>query len=606
MCKNFGIPFEGPAAGGAGTRRADPRYSVPRSKGSVSCRHCGQSFTPHSNEAIRPVLKHFLSQSIPFAACSKRECRNYGRNIFWEYARYRKHGRSYGAKCRKCKSSVTLGASLGLHVDKDTRKKIKFILFAFLLGAKKRRTVHFVRMFFVRIITSGYYKTLTRIGSRLRSYHSWRNARLADRRAPVDFSQTARVYTDVVQASLRRDGDVKKHRNISVIVSVLGLKKTYYILAAHPYFLPHRYGPESEEHKGEQEYDPVSGLPSPEFTRKWACLEHPVHDRFGRYKTPEEMMAKMADMSRKRDGFYINKAYAEIAHFLVVKTMLRRFKRICFYMDGDKAAMPSAMVGLSDGIRSRRIEVVLFQRLTKKGKHEPEDPIQYNMGAIGSAERRKALRKCWAETEPRVQGIFEAGESPYAAGKAQERHAKKKSSKPRKTPAEQFPDPEQRTARVFKSAVHGAFSGPGSWAWLHFPAPMGREITCRTHWLTRMPGKTFEDGEEAMLYSTLQPVDSSMGAMRQRVRSIRRPSHRAAQGRGFANQYYDPQVLLAELSIYLYARNYILMADDQKVTPAEVLGLKPGHPGFDSLTDLIMKFQLDRPHAEKMSKWRLR
>lgn len=78
-----------------------------------------------------------------------------------------------------------------MHVAKDTRKRIKFILFAFLLGAKKRRTVHFVGMFFIRIITSAYYATISRVGSRLRSYLSWRTARLTDPRAPVDFSQTA-------------------------------------------------------------------------------------------------------------------------------------------------------------------------------------------------------------------------------------------------------------------------------------------------------------------------------------------------------------------------------------------------------------------------------
>ena len=419
----------------------------------------------------------------------------------------------------------------------------------------------------------------------------------------MDFSQTARVYTDVAYATLRHKGDVRRYKNIPVIVSILALEKTYYLLAAHPYFLPHKYGPDPDE----PYIDPETGLPSVEFAHRWACLEHPVHDQFKPGQTPEEMMAARADLSRFADGFYVEDSYAEIAHFLVVKSMLQRFKRVCFYMDAAQGTIQSAMVGLAEDIRSRRTDVVLVQRHYRKGKKEFEEPPDFNMGTIGSAERRKALHKCWKDTEAKVQEIFATGEIPESARKAKKKSSKKRPSKPRKSNAEKYPDPQQRAAFVFKRAPYGAFSVVGAWAWLRFPAPLGpREKECRTLWLTRMPGKTFEDGEEALLYATLQPVDSAISAIRSRVRAIDRPANRAAQGRSFTQRYYDPLVLLAELSIYSYARNFIPMADDQEFIPAEVLGLKAGHPGFSSLIDIVMKFRLDRSHAKRMTRWRLR
>ena len=48
--------------------------------------------------------------------------------------------------------------------------------------------------------------------------------------------------------------------------------------------------------------------------------------------------------------------------------MLQRFERICFYTDAARGLIQAAMVGLADDIRSRRVEVVLFQRSKKKGK----------------------------------------------------------------------------------------------------------------------------------------------------------------------------------------------------------------------------------------------
>ena len=586
------------------------RYDFNRTTSRITCCYCGKSFTPNFNEAIRPVLRHFLPMSFPFAACSTPGCPNFGKNVFEFYGRphrlYRdRKDRGCEAVCRGCQKGVVLGEPLRLHGSDKMRGILDGVLFAFLLGAKKRRTVHFTQMFFPKVDDKGYYRALRNAGARLRSYHTWRNARLLDPQAPIDFSQTARVYTDVIEASLRRLGDVHRHRRVKIIVSALALEKSYFLLAAHPFFLPR--GKEKELAPGNYNIDPATGRPSVEITRKWHCLEHPMHRTItlGKKTTPEDLAAKQADVSRARSGYYIEPAYAELAHLLVVRTMLRRFKRKFLYLDAHKSSINSAMVALADEIRSERVEVVLFQRQYKKGGRAPKPT--FDMGTIDSTKRAEALSACWEATEPEVLRVLDAGEDDVSAEEADERV--KKRNKEKKTDQRRVPvkeattDPGQRAARAFNSATLGGFSPKGQWAWLRFPSPMGRERECRTLWLTRMPHKSFAEAKQCLRYSTLQPVDSSMRAIRSRVRAIDRPLFRAAAGSSFNERYYDPVVLSAELSIYLFARNYMLMSADQQVVPAWKMGLAGSKKEHSSLTDLVLDFRLDIPHAEDMSAW---
>lgn len=272
--------------------------------------HCKRSFTPKFNQALRPVLQHFLSLSLPFVACSTPDCRNFGKNVFEYYGaphrlyreRKGKH-RVHDVVCRGCQKGLTLGKPLRLRLREDTPGILDAILFAFLLGAKKRRTVHFAQMFFPKLNDRGYYRALCRIGDRLGDYHAWRNARLLDGKAPIDFTQTARVYTDVMEASLRRLGDVHRHRRVMIMVSVLALEKTYFILAAHPYFLPSV----KELKPGDYHIDPATGLPKVDVVRRWDCVEHPIHTNFplGKKKTPESLAKEQADVSRAKQGYYI-------------------------------------------------------------------------------------------------------------------------------------------------------------------------------------------------------------------------------------------------------------------------------------------------------------
>ena len=546
----------------------------------MHCKWCGQSFAPKSNPAVRPVARHFLSQSLPFAACKESTCANHGVNFFENYSADARRGtRSYQGKkaiqCAKCRRSLPLGVSLATHEqEKGVARKFKGVLETVLLGIRIRRAVWWYDM-----DEDTYYTRLLRSGARLQSYHAWLNAQLLNPNAKVDFSALAKVYTDVVNLTLRLRGDVAKYRHLKVIISVLLANRTAYVLAAHPFFLPEKL----VEIADEKYDDPIRGGASQAYAHKWDCIEHPVHTEYE--GTPEDVESSAAELSQWGLGYYIRKGYAEIAHFLVVRKMLQRFERTCFYMDSARELRAGAMVALAPDIRAGRTEVVQLQQSKKRRYRSDQDHL--SMGRIGSKERAAALRKAWASREPTVQKKFaKATKEAAAEGKD--------------------PDPDQIAAQEFKKAAIGGFSGDGEWAWLRFPAPLADQKEWRTLWLTRRPGRTFEDVAEHLHFATLQPVDSVIGSLRDRVLSHHRPIFRAGQGRSFRKNYLDPRVVVSEASIYLLGRNYTYMSKGQKTTPARELRLHGSRPPIASVRSfprLVEQFQLGLDEAEKMTRW---
>ena len=607
MCRNFSVPYRPKETCHPADLTSDANYRIAaKAQRTLACRYCGQRFKTGSNEAIRPVARYFHSLSLPFATCPDPGCENYGVNVYENYvprgrpwsrpAHYHKGG-EHNVRCAKCreKKSVYLGESLGLSKNSEVVKSCERIIEGVLLGVKKRRVIARRNMRvspsdknLPKINTGNYYNRLHRSAARLNGYHTWRNALLLNLDCGVNFSEMARVCTDVISIPLKRTGDVHRSRNFKIIVSVLILKDTYYILAAHPFFLPAAFGPDPEA----DYIDRRSGLPSREFAHQWHCLEHPVHNPISS-ETPEDMLTSLADVSQFKVGCYIRSPYAEAGHFLVVQKMLQRFPRVCFYMDSAQDQRAAAMVGLADGIVSRRVEVVMVQRkyYTKKEIKKREqgvfDSASKGYGTLlkeGSKERRDALCKAWEETEERVQNVFA------------DRDVK---------PTKKDPNPSaaRKAADAYKTAFLSATKRSGKWAWLDYPPPIGDEKLSRSLWVTRMPGKTFSDAEEPLFHASLQRVESAMNAMRERLLSMRRAGVRAKPARSYRGSYSRARSVVSELLIYLIARNFAVLSRDQKLIPGRVLGLMHEKRPFPYHIHTVFNFRLGLEHAEKLTRW---
>ena len=363
---------------------------------------------------------------------------------------------------------------------------------------------------------------------------------------------------------------------LDVIVSVMVRDGKIFTLAAHPYFLPERLCPNQEARNRDE--------PLPGFERAWCSVLHPdtPEDPFW---TADERAKHASDLGR--GGCFISPPYAQLAHFLVVQKMLDRFPEIHWYIDGEKDLAKAALVACRDRIIAggqairgaaderaaplRSAEVVLYQ-------HDTEAKFEKGRG-------EKCVRKAWEDAEKRLaeKEMPAAGELQIAPGAS---------------------DPKVR-AGLYRLAFQGGFSEKGDWGWLRYPRDATLYRNCRTLWLTRMPRKTFEShGRAALSGASLQPVDSIMDSMRERVGSLERPRSRAASGNAYRSSAATPGPAFEELTAYLLRQNYFIRKKSERpIIPATTWGLLGNKETVPSLIDIAWKFRLSVRHAELISRW---
>ena len=591
LCEHFGIPYTGPVPKLGGKAADDNCYRLD-SDGRMRCKYCGLSFNLKSNAAVRPIARHFLSLSLPFAECPDDTCENHGYNVYEHYIQKdsphrarRRYGREgeYRTRCVRCQTRFTLGNALGLSDDKDVSDSIKFILKEVL---KQQSVTNILEDEDEAFGVGTYYNRLETAAAFLRDYQSWRNARLLDPRLEVDRRTPVRVYTDTMQVSMKRLGVGPRHQFLNITVSVLALGRRGFILAAHPGFFPVPDGHELKRSTLFKERKPGKR----EHEKAWDSLWHPGQIDVATINDPT---VSVPDISR--GGYFVRSPYAEAAHFLVLQKMLGRFDKVYYYMDAARDLYPAALCVLAAPIRTGNVEVALFQHDKKpRGK----GLVAGNISNPSDTEKKTLL---------------------INAQKAMERRFKKE-VKPKKGELPLSPDADKkRRAQFFKLAVKGGFSKKGGQAWLTFPPDGGAYHDCRSLWLTQTPEKTFEDvGLDLLFHATLQPVDTLMNSMRRRVRGLTRPESRAKPGPSYLGSYSRVNTVLSELWIYLLHRNYRLRKrrKNRKVNrqiPAEMLGLMTDKeaarvmrsPFPDQFHKIARTFRLGLRQAARMTKWRL-
>ena len=597
LCDHFAIPYTGylPAEGAKAAH--DTRYRLDLS-GRMRCKSCKQSFEIRSNEALRRIARYFLSLSLPFAACPDAQCANHGHNVFENYfekdslyrprSRYSRAGTDHRVSCTTCRKTFSIGEPLRLSSDRTLPKRLRLIIAEAL---SQQSVTNILEKLWkldlslsdnpasrdIPVRPDAYYNQLGSIGRRLRDYHSWRNARLLDPRLDLDRKTPVRVYTDVMQVSLKQYGDGPRHQLLNIIVSVLALERSAFVLAAHPAFIP--------ETESIALLDMLSGIEfnRPGYQDPWDCLLHPGQIDIG--NLPKVMKEGLPDLAR--GGYFIRSPYAEAAHFLVVQKMLSRFEKVYYYMDAARELFPSALCALAQPVRAGRVEVALFQH----DKVLDTKASRQSFRHYTDTGRKNLLRQAHKQVETNFRNqVRGQGQLSLLPG-------------------------EQRRVRavLFKHAFKGGYSRQGNWAWLRYPPNSRTYRNCRTLWLTQMPHKSFEEhGAPVLFHSTLQPVDSIMNSMRQRTRALARAAFRARPGRSYLTSYYRPGPVLSELWLYLLHRNYWLRPiTDQKSIPAHALGLMTDSEARRAsrrvveahFRDIVLQFRLGLRQAGRMSKW---
>ena len=582
-CPHFGVAYTGEVPAPGAAPRHDDHYRLDEA-GRLRCKYCGLSFGLKSNRAVRPVARYFLSLSLPFADCPDETCENHGINVYEHYAPrddVRRAGRRYGregeyrARCAACQGRISLGEALGLSAGRATSRSLTAILRSVLT---QQTVTNVLETYCPGLGASAYYARLARAGARLRDYHARRNARLLDPGLKLD--QPVRVYTDVMQVALRRAGDAGRQQQLRIIISVLALERSGFILAAHPAFLP-----DSARHTlpGPLSLiDEVHGGATRAHQRQWDCLDHLGQLDIEALNTPD---ADLPDPGR--GGYFVRSPYVEAAHFLVVQKMLGRAEKVHYFMDADRALYTSALCVLAPQVQAGRAEIALFQHdktAARRGGDLAPFSLVRRTAQLRTAHRRMEQRFA-ARARPAGTPL------PLAAG-----HAAQK-----------------RAATLFKHAPKGGYSRQGGWAWLAFPPDGGAYRDCRSLWLTRTPEKDFErDGLGLLLHATLQPVDTCINALRQRVRALSRPRARALGGPGYQHSYALIEHVLAELWIYLLAYNYRTRPRGPRqpiralalglISDSEAARVARGEIAVQFRT-LVNEYRLGLREAARMTRW---
>ena len=555
MCPHFGLLEEDGESALCLLKRKS-KDAEPRS----FCRACGLSTSLFAEASVRPAARHFLPQSLPFAACPSPDCQNRAVNVFEHWGAAYRGESAHKARCLKCGARFALGVPTP--PSSGMRRETRMICRE---AALTRSVTDTLESMDGRLSAGAYYRRLRRGGEAMRDHHAYRNARLL-RRGFAEWGGPLRLFTDVMQASLRRGGAHARFQNMNVVVTVIRLEGTFFVLAAHPCFVGSAFVESDARRLLDDEKAPVR-------ERRWHWTAH--RHRLEPPRKGRPLRERIPDVSR--DGLFIPSPYGETAHFLVVRKLVRRFPLVHLTMDASKPLWQSALTAFAGPIRENRVEVALFQ-------HEKDDS-----GRGGKA--RASAYKGDAET---LAGEFAAMDAAF------ELRLRDLASRGRV-------HPNQR-ARAFREAFKGGYSKDGGWAWLKFPQGHPAYRNCRTLWLTRRPGQRLEDSRGLLLHSPLGAVDSAIASMRRRVRSLGRPAFRAKPGRSYAESYMDPAAAIHELWVYLLLRNYSLrQVTAQRAAPAKALGLLRPHAADKrrgKVIDAAVGFRLGAEHAERMTRWR--
>ena len=310
------------------------------------------------NRAIRSIARYFLGLSLPFADCPNTQCQNHGINLFEHWREGRGKGpyrrlHDHQARYRSCGKVFSFGTPHSVmtksldDADKPRteaeqrsaeRKKVRDVRAVWrniLKGVRAKHTVTDTLEIMASLSFGNCYTQLENMGARLQDYPAWRNAGLLRADIP-NRDKPIGLYTDVLDASLKADRSDRRHAPLSIIV-----KRTIFVLAAHPFFLPAWLCPDDKTLRVDH-----GRL---DFETDWGSLAHASGS--DPTLTTEKSIEAVPDIDPS--GLFIRSPWAELAHFLIVQKMLARFRTIHNYMDAAKQLSAAALVGYRDRILRR-------------------------------------------------------------------------------------------------------------------------------------------------------------------------------------------------------------------------------------------------------------
>ena len=334
--------------------------------------------------------------------------------------------------------------------------------------------------------------------------------------------------------------------------------------------------------------DPAAAIEDatlPVAERRFDHLEH-----YGTDHNETTWLKRRRESYLGGDGLYMREDYADLAHFMVVKELTRRFERVRLCMDGDRTGYRSAAAvfagdlrprpggeedGGDDGARRAEIAVVQTETSAKRRKSPRRQVPSWERETERAAEQWRA----------RIAAELEKGGAVLGERDRERRTARAK-------------------ARLSRQLMNGAWSDRGNWGWLLRRG--WKDTRVAVLWLSQGPDRDLPpDGEldRLLAMASLQSVDSAIGGLRRRAMMLSRPEDRAEPGPGYVHSSENPGFATAGLWLSWFAFNYDNFYAEETGQPQvpALLGLvrQEDRRGFRLARHL--DFRLDWDHAVELT-----
>ena len=342
------------------------------------------------------------------------------------------------------------------------------------------------------------------------------------------FDGVALLRTDTMRVSLKSPTTDYYHREhyLDALVTALRIVQPderderdsrVFVLAAHSRWVSGR--------RNLPPADPAAAIEDatrPVAERRFDHLEH-----YGTDHNETTWLKRRRESYLGGNGLYMREDYADLAHFLVVKELTRRFERVRLCMDGDRTGYRSAAAVFAGDLRPRpageegegivgarraEIAVVQTENPAKRRKPPRTQVLSWERETARAAEQWRA----------RLAAELEKGGAVLGARDRDRRTARAK-------------------ARLARQLMNGAWSDRGHWGWLLRRG--WKDSRVAVLWLSQGPdrdGSPEGEMDAFLAMASLQSVDSAIGGLRRRAMMLSRPEDRAKPGPGYVHSSENP------------------------------------------------------------------
>ena len=348
LCGNFGM-----TAKQAKARHAS--YSV-RKKGNalmLQCPECGLNRKLYNNEAIDHMFLYVLESHLLHEYCTNPECENYRVNVYENYPDryYRGSGDvpadpvklkdfRYTVRCKKCSRRFPIGPPWRLHKKKQpATMDIELYMKLAINGVGPSSMIDILDC-----QPGRYYRVLHNLAQGC-NFLSARQLMELQSRKFADKTGCVRLYSDIMNISVYLE--IKKNRTelLPFLVTVTDYGDSFFVLAVTPMFM---LGEIDEEFLSIESIEYESDQPHGHMLWGGAPLDSTIKpDKRTFTYAPEGL-----------GGCLVRSGHGAIAHFLLLRKMLSRVKRVVHYVDNEVVLQMGALTGFADMIKAGQCDVV--------------------------------------------------------------------------------------------------------------------------------------------------------------------------------------------------------------------------------------------------------